>query len=155
MAVFYDDLRHRKVISADFAVILQVYISLEGADYSITSEGKGDDRTYLYQGEEMEIGDFQSALTSLAADSFTDEQPSQKEEIGLTVLLDNENYPEVRIELHRYDGAHCLAVVDGEPVSLVNRSDVVDLIEARQRDRPQLKHAKPRFKSILGLPGTI
>lgn len=30
----------------------------------------------------------------------------------------------------RYDGNECLAVVDGEPVSFVQRSDVVDLIEA-------------------------
>ena len=31
---------------------------------------------------------------------------------------------------YRYDGNKCLAVVDGEPVSLVDRSHVVDLIEA-------------------------
>lgn len=37
---------------------------------------------------------------------------------------------ESEIELYRYDGNKCLAVVDGEPVSLVNRSYVVDLIEA-------------------------
>lgn len=130
MAASYDDLRHREVLSADFADILQVDISLEGKEYSITSDGKEDDRTYFYQEEELEIGDFQRALTSLEADSFTDEQPSQKKEISLAVHLDNENYPEVRIELYRYDGAHCLAVVDGEPVSLVARSGVVDLIEA-------------------------
>lgn len=130
MAASYDDLRHREVLSADFGDILQVDISLEGKEYSITSDGKGDDRTYFYQEEELEIGGFQSALESLEADSFTDEQPSQKKEIGLTVHLDNENYPEVRIELYRYDGAHCLAIVDGEPVSLVARSGVVDLIEA-------------------------
>lgn len=130
MAASYDDLRHREVLSADFGDILQVDISLEGKEYSITSDGKGDDRTYFYQEEELEIGGFQSALESLEADSFTDEQPSQKKEIGLTVHLDNENHPEVRIELYRYDGAHCLAIVDGEPVSLVARSGVVDLIEA-------------------------
>ena len=34
------------------------------------------------------------------------------------------------MEFYRYDGNYCLAVVDGEPVSLVERSDVVDLVEA-------------------------
>lgn len=34
------------------------------------------------------------------------------------------------MQFYRYDGASCLAVVDGEPVSLVARSAVVDLMEA-------------------------
>lgn len=46
------------------------------------------------------------------------------------ISLDNAYFPEVVIELYRYDGDECLAVVDGEPVSFVQRSDVVDLIEA-------------------------
>ena len=130
MDASYDALRHIEVLSADFSDVTQLDISLEGAAYSITAEGSGDGRTYSYLGEELEIGDLQSALESLKAESFTDERPTQKKEIGLTVHLDNENYPEVRIELYRYDGTNCLAVVDGTPVSLVARADVVDLIEA-------------------------
>lgn len=72
----------------------------------------------------------ESALTALSADSFTDEQPSQREEISLTVYLDLEGSPAVEIGLYHYDGEHCLAVVDGESVSLVPRGEVVDLIEA-------------------------
>ena len=130
MDASYDALRHLEVLSADFSDVMQLDISLEGAAYSITAEGSGDGHTYSYLGEELEIGDLQSALESLKAESFTDERPTQKKEIGLTVHLDNENYPEVRIELYRYDGTNCLAVVDGTPVSLVARADVVDLIEA-------------------------
>lgn len=130
MDASYDALRHLEVLSADFSDVTQLDISLEGAAYSITAEGSGDGRTCSYLGEELEIGDLQSALESLKAESFTDERPTQKKEIGLTVHLDNENYPEVRIELYRYDGTNCLAVVDGTPVSLVARADVVDLIEA-------------------------
>ena len=66
----------------------------------------------------------------MTAEEFTDERPDQKEEISLTVHLDNENFPQVAIKLYRYDGSHCLAVVDGESVSLVDRTAVVDLIEA-------------------------
>lgn len=67
---------------------------------------------------------------NINASSFTGENQTQQEEISLTIYLDNENYPTVQIVLYRYDGASCLAVVDGEPVSFVSRSDVVDLIEA-------------------------
>ena len=74
--------------------------------------------------------DLRAGLKALLAEEFTDEQPGQKEEISLTVHLDNENFPLVQIALYRYDGEHCLAMVDGESVSLVERSAVVALIEA-------------------------
>lgn len=130
MAAGYDDLRHREVFAADFDDVTGLEITLEGNTYQITSEGTGDDKTFSYGEEELEIGDLQSALESLTAASFTEESPDQKEEISLTVTLDNENVQEIRIQLYRYDGEQCLAVVDGEPVSLVPRSSVVDLIEA-------------------------
>lgn len=130
MAASYDDLRHPEVLPADFADISQVDITLEGVDYTITAEGDRDERTYSYEGEELEIDDFQTALESLSAESFTDEQPTQKEELRMTVHLDLEGDPTVQIILYRYDGSSCLAVVDGEPVSLVSRSSVVDLVES-------------------------
>ncbi len=85
---------------------------------------------YAYLETEVEIDDFRDALESLQADSFTDEAPAQKEEIRLTLHLDNEAFPTVEISLYRYDGSSCLAVVDGVPTALVERSQVVDLIEA-------------------------
>lgn len=130
MAATYDDLRHQEVLSADFDAIQQIDISLEGTDYTLTLQEEDDENTWYYGEEEVEIGDFEDALTSLTADGFTEEDPQDKEEIRLTVHLDNENYPEISISLYRYDGSLCLAVVDGESVSLVPRSGVVDLIEA-------------------------
>lgn len=126
----YDDLRHTEVLSADFADITQIDVTLENVVYTLTAEGEGDDRTWKCGEQDVDITDFQSALEALKADSFTSEAPTEKEEIRLTVHLDNENFPEVEIVLYRYDGASCLAVVDGESVSLVARSDAVDLIEA-------------------------
>lgn len=130
IAASYDDLRHREVLPADFADISQLDISLEGQTYTLTSEGGGGERTFSYEGEELEMARLQSALEALCADSFTHETPSQKQEICLTVHLNRDGNPTVQIDLYRYDGAHCLAVVDGEPASLVDRSAVVDLIEA-------------------------
>jgi hypothetical protein len=126
----YNDLRHQEVLIADFEDITQFDISLEGKNYTIAARKRGDETSYYYQGEKLEITGFRKALTDLKAEEFTGEQPAQKEEISLTVHLDNENFPEVRIQLFRYDGTHCLALVDGKPVSLVQRSKVVDLIEA-------------------------
>jgi len=130
MDAAYDDLRHREVLTADFADVTQIDITLEGNNYTITSEEKDDEKIWYYQEEELEIADIQNAITALCADSFTSEQATEKEEIRFTVSLNNENYPQVEIVLYRYDGSYCLAEIDGEPVSLVARSYVVDLIEA-------------------------
>jgi hypothetical protein len=129
-AASYDDLRHKEVLWADTDDVTQLDITLEGEAYTITCEGKGDKRTYEYEDEEVEMASFWSAVEELEADSFTTESPSEKEEIRMTVHLDDENFPEVEIVFYRYDGEDCLAVVDGETVSLVPRSAVVDLIEA-------------------------
>lgn len=135
-SVTYDDLRHREVIWADFDTVTQIDITLEDENHAITStldeEEEDAERVWYYGEEELDIADLQSALESLAADSFTDEAPAEKEEISLTVYLDNENFPQVKIQLYRYDGSLCLAVVDGETVSLVDRSAVMDLVEAVQ-----------------------
>ena len=132
----YDDLRHREVIWADFDTVTQIDITLEGENHAITStlddEDEDAERIWYYGEEELDIADLQSALEDLSADSFTDEAPSEKEEISLTVYLDNENFPQVKIQLYRYDGSLCLAVVDGETVSLVDRSAVMELVEAVQ-----------------------
>ena len=130
MAARYDDLRHQEVLWADFADITGLEVTLEGQTYTITTKGSGEDRTFLYNEEELDTEDLQDALEGLTATEFTDETPAQKEEISFTVSLDNETFPQVVIRLYRYDGETCLAVVDGSPVCLVERSAVVDLIEA-------------------------
>ncbi len=130
MEAAYDDLRHQEVLTADFADVTQIDIALEENGYTITSEEKDDEKTWYYQEEELDITELKSAITALKADSFTSEQATEKEEIRFTVSLDNEKYPQVEIVLYRYDGSYCLAEIDGEPVSLVARSYVVDLIEA-------------------------
>lgn len=130
MAASYDDLRHLEVLPVDFEKMTSLDVTLDGTDYTITVQGDEDDPTYLLGEEEVEFDDVLSALSDLSADSFTQEQPTGQEEIRLTVHLDREELPSMEVVLYRYDGSFCLAQVDGQSVSLVPRSDVVDLIEA-------------------------
>lgn len=131
--ISYDSLRHQELFWADFSDMYQLTVQLEGSSYTITSELKGDDRTYYYQDEELEMADIRSTIRGLKTVSFTDQTPDQKEEISLTIYLDNENCSEVHIQLYRYDGDDCIAVVDGKTAALVERASVVDLIEAVNR----------------------
>ena len=130
MAASRDDLRHSEVLPADAVDITQLAIGLDGETYTITSLTDGEERSYYYQEELLDMTNIQSALTALTADSFTRESPTEAEEIALTLTLDRDGEPTVDIALYRYDGACCLAEIDGKPVSLVERSLVVDLVEA-------------------------
>ena len=156
----YDDLRHQEVFWAEFADVTQIDITLEDSDHTLISELNDDEeREWYYQTEEMRISateettdpadetaetvaieepeeldltDFEDSLSALSANSFTNEKPTEKEEIRFTLHLDNETFPTVEIVLYRYSGTECLAVVDGESVSLVPRSSVMELVEAVQ-----------------------
>lgn len=130
MTASYNDLRHTQVFWADFDGVSQLDIALDGVDYTITSKGDGEDRLWFYGDEELDITNLQRALEGVTAVEFTDEAAKSRQAIELTVHLDSEAFPQVQMQFYRYDGASCLAVVDGEPVSLVARSAVVDLMEA-------------------------
>lgn len=134
-AAGYDDLRHREIFWAGFDSVTQLDITLEGETHTITAAPDKDDqdlRVWTCGDEEIDITAVQGAVNSLSADSFTQEAPTGKEEIRLTLYLDSEDFPQVDIVLYRYDGSLCLAQVDGETVSLVARSDVMELVEAVQ-----------------------
>ncbi len=130
MAASYDDLRHTDLLSMDLADVTSIDISLDGSSYTLTSETKKKEQTWSYQEEEIDFADLQDALEGLTASSFTDEKAAGQEEISLTLHLDNENFPEVTLSLYRYDGSSCLAVLNGNPVALVARSQAVDIVEA-------------------------
>lgn len=129
----YQDLRHREILTAPFAWIYQIDIALDNQDYTFSSAEEDGENIWSYMGEKLDITGLENAITAVKAEdekSFTDEKPSQKAEICFTVFLNNEAYPEVKVELYRYDGQSCLAAVDGKTVALVPRSTVVDLVEA-------------------------
>ena len=117
------------ILTADFEDVQRVDVTLDGATETFTAEDKGDGRTWTWDGEEVEFSALQIAIEDLTADSFTSETPSQRQEVALTVYLDHETFPQVEIALYRYDGSHCLAVVDGTPACLVSRADAVNLME--------------------------
>lgn len=130
MDMSYDTLRHQEMFWADFADMYQLDVLLEGETYTITSKMEEDERIYYYKDEDLEMAGIRSAIRGLQAVTFTDEIPTQKEEISLTLYLDNENDPEVHIQLYRYDGNNCIAVVDGKSIAFVERGKVIDLMEA-------------------------
>ena len=151
----YDDLRHRQVFWGDFDDVAQATILLDNQTYTLTAQtGETDETdetadaaaesaeptaaaededaeiTWTCNGEPVDVTGIRDKLAALTAEEFTSEAPADQLEISLTLDLNDEDVPQVRIQLYRYDGASCLAVLDGEPAALVAREDVVGLMEA-------------------------
>lgn len=152
----YDDLRHRQLFWGDFDDVTQATILLDNQTYTLTAQTAetaetGEDAdaaagsaeptaaaaaeddaeiTWICNGEPVDVTGIRDKLAALTAEAFTEEAPADQLEISLTLDLNDEDVPQVRIQLYRYDGASCLAVLDGEPAALVAREDVVDLMEA-------------------------
>ena len=154
-AASYDDLRHRQLFWGDFDDVAQATILLDNQTYTLTAQtaetadaaaaeepagsaeptaaaAAEDDAeiTWTCNGETVDVTGIRDKLAALTAEAFTEEVPADQLEISLTLDLNDEDVPQVRIQLYRYDGASCLAVLDGEPAALVAREDVVDLMEA-------------------------
>jgi uncharacterized protein YaaQ len=130
-AISYDSLRHKEVFTADFTGIEKMVVTLDDEEYTIQASGDTDNRTYTYLDNEIDISSIKSAVTALTAEEFTSEQSSKKQEIALTLYVNTEDAESIiNIALYRYNGSDCLAEINGEPVSLVSRSSVVDLMEA-------------------------
>lgn len=130
MEASYNKLRHQEIFWADFDKVTQVDISLEGQTYTLISKEDDEETVWSYGEEEIAVDDFRTALAVLTAMEFKNEEIGDKEELSMTLHLNDENYPTVHIGLYRQDGNSCMAVVDGEPTALVTRSKVVDLVEA-------------------------
>ena len=131
MAASYNDLRHAEVISVDVTEMTAIYATVDGKTYEFTSETDEDgNQTWYYNGEETDITDISDALADVAAEEFTDDEADGTLELALVICLDDENFPQVSIELYRHDSSTCLAVVNDSSLSYVSRSSVVDLAEA-------------------------
>ncbi len=124
----YNHFRHKEVVVADRDAISSIDVSLDGKSYTITTKKKGNKVTCYYKGKKIKT-DFLNAVKKLEADSFTNKEPTQKEEISFTVHLDKKGDSSSEVHIYRYDGTNCLVTIDGKPVSLVKRDSVVDLIE--------------------------
>ncbi len=134
-ACAYNTLRHQELFTADFDSATSIDARLNGETYTFEyeppeSKKDEDEGTWKYNGEEFDVQNLKSSLSAISASDFTDEKPEEQEEISLTVHLDNEDFPEFTLTLYRYDGANCLAEVDGNPVAFASRDKTVALVEA-------------------------
>ena len=132
-AVSYNTLRHQELFTGDFDTVTSIEVTLGGETSTFTytpAEKEDEEGTWTYGETEFDVSDLKNALLDLTAAEFTEEKPTGQEEISVTLHLDDEDFPLWKLTLYRYDGANCIATVDGSPVALVSRSQTVALTEA-------------------------
>ncbi len=127
----YDDLRHRELVTAPFDTVTGLTVTLEGESRAFEKGENSDGETvWTLDGQETPMTSLEAAIEALSAHEFTDQEPSGKLEIALTLNFDSEAHPTLTLELYRLDGSLCTAKVNGQTVATVSRSTVVTLIEA-------------------------
>ena len=130
MACSYNDLRHHQVLPVDFEKIEQIDVELDGQQYTFQNKENSDTTMFTYLDSEVDGIDVKNAMTALQALAFTDAPSEGITEIAMTLHLKDNEDSKIHISLDRFDGTHCLAVVDETSFALVDRVIVVNLIEA-------------------------
>lgn len=137
-----DDLRHRELFTGDFAAVTAMELELDGEQYTLEyTESEAEEsgllskaeKVWRYNGAKLDtdaVSGIENALLALTADSFTDEKADGREEMRITLRLDNAAQNSLTISLYRRDGEMCLAEVDGESVALVTREQMTKLKES-------------------------
>lgn len=127
----YDDLRHQNLFTGDFSLAKELTVTLEGSTRVFTYEEQDQEEPAWYLGEEqVDLTDIQTALENLTAEAFTQEAPTGKEELSLTVKLDQEGENTLTLTFYRQDGTTVLAQANGKTLCTLPRAQVVTLTES-------------------------
>lgn len=128
----YDDLRHQNLFTGDFTLAKELTVTLEGSTRVFTYEKREDDEepVWYLDEEQVDLTDIQTALENLTAETFTQEAPTGKEELSLTVKLDQEGENTLTLTFYRQDGTTVLAQANGKTLCTLPRAQVVTLTES-------------------------
>lgn len=127
----YGDLRHQNLFTGDFSLAKELTVTLEGSTRVFTYEEQDQEEPAWYLGEEqVDLTDIQTALENLTVETFTTEAPAGKEELSLTVTLDQEGENTLTLTFYRQDGTTVLAQANGKTLCTLPRAQVVTLTES-------------------------
>ena len=126
VATTADTLRPDEALKLDWDSVTSIDFTLDDTTYTITHKGS----KYTLDGEEVDFDDIKSAVDDLDIAEYNTETSDKKQEIALTVHLDNTDYPTLTLCAYQYDGENCLVTLNDTTLGFAKRSLVVDLEEA-------------------------
>lgn len=144
----YEELKPDEILLLDWDTVDQIEVEYDGSVYTVDLE-KNDEDEYVFRigGTETEFLDVLNELSEItvAEEDDTSEEESEetgklpegepelsnnKAEISLTFRRNTEDYQTVELTFYQYDGSYCIAVLNGEEMNYVERSQVVSFKEA-------------------------
>lgn len=128
----YKELKPDEVILLDWDTVESIDIGIDGNIYEIEIESSEDgEYTCSLNGSEIEFGDILDQISDIAvSDEEEAETDDSKAELSFTFHRNTETYDTVELEFDQYNGAYCIAVLNGEDTNCVEREAVIDLKEA-------------------------
>ena len=128
----YNSLRPVNVIVADWDTVTALTAVVGEETYEFTQgENEDGESVVLYNDCEVSVSSIETALDALEVTQFQDyKTPGSELECSITLSTTLEDYPTLTVELYTCDGDSCFAVMNGENLGLVSRSQMVTLREA-------------------------
>ena len=123
----FDDLRHREVFPADIGLITEIGIAMDDTAYTLTTDPDATKQQFQYEGLGVDASAVTDSLSQIRASEFTDEAGSGRVELRLDVSLSTGDA--LVLEFHQKDSESSLAVLNGQTLAKVPRSQVVQLRE--------------------------
>ena len=123
----FDDLRHQEIFPADIGLITEIDAVMDDAAYTLTTDPDASKQQFQYEGLGVDASAITDSLSQIRASEFTDEPGSGKVELRLDVALSTGDA--LVLEFQRMDSESSLAVLNGQTLAKVPRSQVVQLRE--------------------------
>lgn len=140
LAASYEALMPDDIIAMDWSELQVLEVTLDDTLYEIVRDGEttaGNESNeteaviYMLDGAQTDAASILDSLDAMTSVGYAiDIQPERKEEIRFLFRQDNDAFPEVELVFYQYDSNQCLVTLNGESTVFVERSQVVDLVEA-------------------------
>ena len=130
LAGTYADLRHDEIFTSDTENVSKFVVEIDGSKYTFNNKGSKKKQKWYLDDEEVEAEQILTTLQDITADEYTRTADCGKEEMSITIYSDNDNTSKIKYEFYRNDGDTCIVKINGKINCTVERSQVVDLIEA-------------------------
>ena len=119
-----DEYRPNDLLDIDWDLATSIEVTLDGSRYTfaMADEDSEDEDAPDYT-------NIRKAINNLGVERYTEDAEIGKLELSLVINLDNERYPSLNISIYRHNGDSCIVRWGGDTYCVVERRDVVDLIE--------------------------
>lgn len=118
-------LRPDEALALDWDSVRSMTFTVDDVAYTVAHKGN----TFSIDGDEIDFDAVEKAVDGLKITEYNSETTDKKQELAVTVTLNNKEHPELAVTIQQYDGENCLVTLNGTTLGFASRSNVVSLTE--------------------------